>query len=83
MLIQRSAAEVPDRSQGGPGPRIDPPPPARAARRRASSSWRISRRSSAERLRRAVAAPASRATRASILSLACWRTARPVTRPVM
>src|SRR5215211_3024845 len=60
---------------GRPGPRIDPPPPARAARRRASSSWRIRRRSSAERLRRAAAAPASRATRASILSLACWRTA--------
>jgi hypothetical protein len=79
MMIQRSAAEVPDRSQRRPDPPAEgPPPPARAAaaaRRRASSSWRIRRRSSAERLRRAAAAPASRATRASILSLACWRTA--------
>jgi hypothetical protein len=30
-MIQRSAAEVPDRSQGGPGRRIDPPQLGRAA----------------------------------------------------
>jgi hypothetical protein len=83
MMIQRSAAEVPDRSRGRPDPWIEPRPPgrvdrapsaARAARRLASSSWRIRRRSSAERLRRA--APASLATRASSRSLACRRTAR-------